>query len=42
LGPLQNTWILQHFEEKGIDIPNVVKDVIRLGYETLQELRMKE
>ncbi len=31
-----------HFRQKGIDIPDAVKDVIGLGYETMQELWMKE
>jgi len=41
-GPLKSAWILRHFQEKGIDIPGVVKDVVALGCETTHELRMKE
>jgi hypothetical protein len=41
-GPLESAWILRHFQEKGIDIPSAVKDVVGLGCETTQELRMKE
>ncbi len=41
-GPLESAWILSHFRRKGIDISDVVKDVVGLGCETTQELRMKE
>jgi hypothetical protein len=41
-GPLESIWILCHFQQKGIDIPDVVKDVVGLSCETTQELRMKE
>jgi len=41
-GPLENVWILRHFREKGIDIRDAVKNVVGLGCETTQELRMKE
>ncbi|CAM6074878.1 unnamed protein product [Sphagnum tenellum] len=41
-GPLESAWILTHFRRKGIDIPEVVKDVVGLGYESTQELRRKE
>ncbi len=39
---MESAWILRHFRQKGIDIPDVVKDIIRFGCETTQELRMKE
>jgi hypothetical protein len=32
-GPLESAWILSHFRRKGIDIPDVVKDVVGLGCE---------
>jgi hypothetical protein len=41
-GPLESAWILCHFQQKGIDILDVVKDVVGFGCETTQELRMKE
>jgi hypothetical protein len=41
-GLLESAWILRHFRQKGIDIPDVVKDVVRPGCETTQELRMKK
>jgi len=41
-GPLESAWILRHFWHKGIDIPDVVKDVVGFGCETTQELRMKK
>ncbi|CAN5960662.1 unnamed protein product [Sphagnum jensenii] len=41
-GPLESAWILRHFRQKRIDIPDVVKDVVGLGCETTQELRMKK
>jgi hypothetical protein len=41
-GALENAWILWHFRKKRIDIPSTVKDVVRLGCEMTQELRMKE
>ncbi len=41
-GLLESAWILYHFQQKGIDIPDVVKDVVRPGCETTQELRMKK
>jgi hypothetical protein len=41
-GPLESAWILHHFQQKGIDISNLVTNVVRLDCETTQELRMKE
>jgi len=41
-GPLESAWILHHFQQKGIDISDLVTNVVRLDCETTQELRMKE
>jgi hypothetical protein len=41
-GPLESTWIFEHFQQKGIDILGTMKNVVGLGYETMQELKMKE
>ncbi len=41
-GPLESAWILCHFRQKGIDIPNVVKEVVGVGCEMTHELKMKK